>query len=242
MRMLRIQRGWIIFMLCALLFAALVFMPLRFALANGSVKNAAVSARVAQGNVWDGAITDLRVGALSFGDVNAGLRFLPLLTGTAVYDVNRDSMPAQPGFSAVLSKGWDTATIGQVTGSANYQSAGSGLPISAAEFRDFSVVFGSGGCRGASGSVRLLLKPGAIPGVNLDGGLLGNAKCKGGALFLPLASSSALERADVTLKSDGTFSLAITIINPETQTAALLSVAGFQPISGGLKKVMNGRL
>jgi general secretion pathway protein N len=242
MQKLRIQGGWILFMICAVLFAALAFMPLRFALANGWTKKAGISAKIAQGNVWDGAVADLRVGALSIGYVNTGLRVLPLLTGSAVYDVNRDPMPAQPGFSAVVNKGWGTAAIGQVTGTANYQSAGSDLPISAAEFRNFSVAFGSAGCRNAGGSVRLLLKSGAIPGVNLDGGLLGNAKCKGGALFLPLVSSSAMERADVTLKSDGSFSVAMTIINPEAQTAALLSVAGFQPISGGLKKVLNGRL
>jgi hypothetical protein len=115
------------------------------------------------------------------------------------------------------------------------------LPISSAEFQDFSARFANGKCRSASGSVRLLLKTGAIPGINTDGGFLGSAQCKAGALYLPLVSQSAMERIDLSIQADGKYSLSIKLNNVDPQSAVLLSVAGFQPVAGGYMLIINDR-
>ncbi len=241
MIMNRLSRRWIMFTLTCFFIAFLVFMPLRFALGLAMPDKSTVNAKSVQGTIWSGSITDLKAGSLSFGDMRAGLAFLPLLTGRMDYRMSIDGLPANQGFTGTIGNGWGGFQANQITGTANYVSGGDMLPLSGIEFQNFSVRFAGSGCRNASGSVRLILKTGAIPGINIDSGFLGSAKCRGGKLFLPLVSGSAMERVDITIDAKGEYALSLTLNNADPNAAAMLSLAGFQPISGGYTRAFSGR-
>lgn len=239
--MLRASRRWSLFALVTLVCAIAALMPLRFAMAAAIPDNASFTARSVYGSVWDGGVNDLGIGAFSFGDVQARLRFFPLLTGKAELHFRRDGVPGTANLTGSVTKGLSGVSVDHLTGTASYASSKNILPISSADFQDFSARFANGKCRSAGGSVRLLLKTGAIPGINTDGGFLGNAQCKAGALYLPMVSQSAMERIDLSIQADGKYSLSIKLNNVDPQSAVLLSVAGFQPVAGGYMLIINDR-
>jgi general secretion pathway protein N len=232
-------RRWILFTLLCLIGAVAAYMPLRYALA---VSNApGVTAKSVQGVIWSGRFIDLKAGALTFGDVNARLRFFPLLTGRAEYEISQNPILGGNGFSGTVGNGWGGMQIEHLSGTANSRSNDSGLPLAGIEFQDFSVRFSGGKCRSASGSLRLLIQPDAIPGINIDSGFLGTAKCRSGKLFLPMVSGSAMERADISVDASGKYSVSLILNNVEPLAAPVLSLAGFRPIAGGYLQMFNGR-
>ena len=237
--MFRASRRWSLFALVTLICAIATFMPLRFAIAAAIPEYAPVTARSVYGSVWDGGVNDLGIGAFSFGDTQARLRFIPLLAGKAELLFRRDGASATPDLTGSITKGLSGVSVDRLTGTASYAASKNILPISSADFQDFSARFANGKCRSAGGSVRLLLKTGAIPGINTDGGFLGNAQCKAGALYLPMVSQSAMERIDLSIQADGKYSLSIRLNNVDPQSAVLLSVAGFGPVAGGYMQIFN---
>lgn len=239
--MLRASRRWSLFALVTLVCAIAAFMPLRFAMAAAIPDNAAVTARSVYGSVWDGGLNDFGIGAFSFGDTQARLRFLPLFAGKAELVFRRDGAPGAANLTGSVTKSLSGVSADHLTGTASYDTSQNLLPIASAEFQDFSARFANGKCRSAGGSVRLLLKTGAIPGINTGGGFLGSAQCKAGALYLPLVSQSAMERADLNIQADGKYSLSIKLNNVDPQSAVLLSAAGFQPVAGGYMQTINDR-
>jgi general secretion pathway protein N len=233
--------GWSLAALVIFIFAFAALMPLRFAAAALVPDNAALTAKSVDGSIWDGNLTDLGIGAFSFGDVQTRLGFLPLFAGKAQLHFRRGGAPGNPEFTGSITKGLSGVSVNHLTGTASYVSSSNLLPISSAEFQDFSARFANGKCRSANGSVRLLLKTGAIPGINTEGGFLGNAQCKAGALSLPMVSQSAMERIDLSIRADGSYSLSIKLSDVEPQSAVLLSSAGFQPVAGGYVHIINDR-
>jgi general secretion pathway protein N len=237
----RLSRRWVLLFALGLILAILVFMPLRFAIGMAVPSASAITAKSVYGSIWSGGANDLNAGPLSLGNMRVRLGILPLLTGRAEYLLSPADAAAGQGFNGTIGTGWGGVQIEHLTGAANFgQSAGS-LPLSGTEFQDFSVRFAGGTCRSASGSIRLLLKPATIPGINSEGGFLGNAKCREGKLFLPLVSGSAMERIDLSVDANGKYTFSLTLNNVEPQTAAMLSLSGFQPISGGYTQAFNGQ-
>ncbi len=237
----RLSRRWAILSTICLLLTILVFMPLRFAVGLAVPSRSAIAAKAVYGSIWSGGINDLKAGPLSFGNMRVRLGILPLLTGRAEYLLSPMDVAIEQGFKGTVGTGWGGVQIEQLTGTADQAQDFGYLPLSGAEFQDFSVRFAGGTCRSASGSIRLLLKPAAIPGINVDGGFLGNAKCREGKLFLPLVSSSAMERIDLSIDANGKYTFSLALNNVEPQAAAMLSLAGFQPISGGYTQKFNGQ-
>jgi general secretion pathway protein N len=237
----RFSRRWVLLSALGLILAILVFMPLRFAVGMAVPPASAITAKSVYGGIWAGGINDLNAGPLSFGSLRVRLGILPLLTGRAEYLLSPLDGAVDPGFNGTIGTGWGGVQIEHLTGAANHAQDAGPLPLSGAEFQDFSVRFAGGTCRSASGSIRLLLKPAAIPGINAEGGFLGNAKCREGKLFLPLISGSAMERIDLSIDANGKYSFALTLNNVEPQTAAMLSLNGFRPISGGYTQAFNGQ-
>jgi len=92
----------------------------------------------------------------------------------------------------------------------------------------------------AGGQVRMTLSD-IMSGLNLQNGMLGQPRCDGAELLLPLVSQSAMERADIRLSADGSYTVAIMLNADRGDQAATLNVAGFRPVDGGYRLVQKGR-
>ncbi|MET0180872.1 MAG: type II secretion system protein N, partial [Novosphingobium sp.] len=146
--------------LAALFAAALVAaFPLRVAL--GAVASGArgLSAREVGGTVWDGWISQLRLGALPLGDVSAGLRPLPLLIGRREFALERMVPAGTPEFAAIAAGGRGWVALRDVEGQVALGDGLGGLPANSLGFRGFRVAVDGGRCREAGGQVSLLLAP-----------------------------------------------------------------------------------
>ena len=92
----------------------------------------------------------------------------------------------------------------------------------------------------AGGQVRLNMSE-TLPGLNLQNGMLGQPRCDGAGLLLPLVSQSAMERADIRLSVDGSYTVTITLETDAAGQGTMLTVAGFRPVAGGYRFVQKGR-
>ena len=71
--------------------------------------------------------------------------------------------------------------------------------------------------------------------------MLGKPRCDGARLLLPLVSQSGMERADIRLSADGTYTIAVTLDANRGDQATLLNLSGFRPVAGGYRLVQKGR-
>ncbi len=221
--------------------ALLACMPLSFALNMAVPQNGTVTAKAVSGPIWRGVIADLDVGAASLGRVEASLRPLPLFAGRAEYRFEAID-PGKPAtLSGIAATGIGGFGLKQVTGNIPLRNVDARLPLSHFELRDFAVRFDGERCRDAHGSVRLMLQPGLFSGLGLDNGFLGQARCDGTALVLPLLSQSALEKADIRIEASGKYTATITVQNDVPELGIILSAAGFAPISGGYRMTVKGQ-
>jgi general secretion pathway protein N len=232
----------ILLMVLAILLALAAFMPLRFALGLALPQKSPVSAKAVSGSIWDGNIIDLKIGTLSFGNLNAGLRFFPLLLGQIKYRVEGMTVDGQPPLSGTITAGWGGRGIANMTGKLPLSGGDPRLPLSYLELQDISVNFDNTQCRKASGNMRLMLTKGSLSALGLDSGFFGTARCEGGMLLLPLVSQSAMERADIRLQAGGVYSITLTVLNENPEIGPLLASAGFVQISGGYRIVVKGQL
>lgn len=214
---------------------AIIFMPLRFVMPGD-----AVTARKVEGIIWDGAIRDLQVGQLAIGDVNARLHFLPLLLGRAQMSFARGDAPFAPGVSGTVTRRLGGYSIEGLTASFSVATLFAPLPAETLQFTDFSARFTSGRCTAAAGSVRLTA-PAGVAGLDLPNGLLGKPRCDKGDLFIPLLSQSAMERVDIRIGKNGTYSAMVLVEGDRADQAAMLALAGFRPVAGGYRLVRKGR-
>ena len=216
--------------------ASMLLMPLGFA-----AKAMGVTARHSQGTIMSGALRDASMGSVRIGDVNARLTILPLFTGKIGFALQRGVAPHAPGISGSLGKGFGGIYADAVTATVDGKGLIKGLDGGQLHFETFSFAFSGGKCADASGVVRLSLDESALDTV-VPGGMIGNAECRNGDLVLPLMSQSTMERAFVRIKTDGSYQLTLSVLEPAPVMAAALGLSGFQPVAGGFRLVRSGSL
>lgn len=229
------KRRYILASVATLALAAIIFMPLRTIVGGDGV-----IARKVDGIIWDGAIRDLSLGKLPVGDVNARLRFWPLFLGRAEILLSRGNTQFVPGINGSVSRGIGGMSVNNLSATVPIGSLFAPFPAENIQFEGFSARFASGRCMDAGGQVRLTLSD-TVPGLNLQNGMLGQPRCDGARLLLPLASQSAMERADIRLSSDGSYTVTVTLDANRGDQAAVLNLAGFRPVAGGYRLVQKGR-
>jgi general secretion pathway protein N len=227
---------WIIFLSFMCVMALLMLMPL------STASNAlGLTARHSQGTILSGALRDASLGRVKIGDVNARLRILSLFTGRLGFALQRGDSPMLPGVSGTVGSSLDGIYAEDLTATIDGGVIVRGMDGSEIRFNSVSFAFANGKCSAASGVVRLSLEQTAL-GAVLKGALIGNAECRNGDLFLPLLSQSTMERISIRIKGNGSFQATFTINEPSPENATALSLAGFQPVAGGMRLVRSGEL
>ncbi|MFN3618812.1 type II secretion system protein N [Sphingorhabdus sp.] len=229
------KRRVVITSVVMLAIAAVIFMPLRAIMgAEG------VAVRKAEGIIWDGAIRDLTIGKLPVGDVNARLLFWPLFLGRAEIMISRGDAAFAPGISGSVSRGIGGVSINNLSATLPVGSLFAPFPAETIQFEGFHARFAAGKCIDSGGQVRLTLSD-SVPGLGLQNGMLGQPRCDGARLLLPLISQSAMERADIRLSADGSYTVTVTLDAGRGDQAAMLNLAGFRPVAGGYRFVQKGK-
>lgn len=218
-----------------LMLSVILFMPLRTI-----VGGEGVSARKVDGIIWDGSIRDLRLGKLPIGDVNARLLVGPLFLGRADILLSRGTAPYRPGFTGTVSRGFGSMSVNNLNATLPVAALFAPFPAENIQFEGFSAKFAAGRCMQAGGQVRLIMSD-SLPALNLQNGMLGQPRCDGAGLLLPLVSQSAMERADIRLSADGSYIVTVTLETEATEQGAMLTLAGFRPVAGGYRLVQKGR-
>ena len=215
--------------------AAILFMPLRTIIAGDGV-----TARKVDGIIWDRSIRDLRLGKLPVGDVNARLLFGPLFMGRAEILLSRGDAQFVPGITGSVSRSLSGVSVRNLSATLPVGALLAPFPAENIQFEGVSARFAGGRCMEASGQVRLTLSD-TMPGLNLQNGMLGQPRCDGAQLLLPLVSQSAMERADIRLSADGSYTVAVMLNGDRGDQAAVLNLAGFRAVAGGYRLVQKGR-
>jgi general secretion pathway protein N len=215
--------------------AAILFMPLRTIIAGDGV-----TARKVDGIIWDGSIRDLRLGKLPVGDVNVRLLFGPLFMGRAEILLSRGDAKFVPGITGSVSRSLNGVSVRNLYATLPVGALLAPFPAENIQFEGVSARFAGGRCMEASGQVRLTLSD-SMPGLNLQNGMLGQPRCDGAQLLLPLVSQSAMERADIRLSADGSYTVAVMLNGDRGDQAAVLNLAGFRAVAGGYRLVQKGR-
>jgi general secretion pathway protein N len=229
------KRRFVVASAAALAAAAIVFMPLRTIVAED-----AITARKVDGIIWDGSIRDLRLGKVAVGDVNARLLFSPLFMGRAEILLSRGNSPFVPGINGSVSRGISGVSVSNLSATLPVGALLAPFPAENIQFEGFSARFADSKCMNAGGQVRLTLSD-IIPGLNLQNGMLGQPRCDGAQLLLPLVSQSAMERADIRVSADGSYTVTVMLNADLGGQAAALSLAGFRPVDGGYRLLQKGR-
>ena len=229
------KRRFAIASVAALAVAVIIFMPLRTIVAGDGV-----TARKVDGIIWDGSIRDLRLGKLPVGDVNARLLFVPLFMGRAEILLSRGNAQFVPGISGSVSRGLNGVSVNNLSATLPVGTLFAPFPAENIQFEGVSARFAAGRCMEASGQVRLTLSD-TMPGLNLQNGMLGQPRCDGAQLLLPLVSQSAMERADIRLSADGSYTVTVMLNGDRGDQATALNLAGFRSVAGGYRLVQKGR-
>lgn len=229
------KRRFAIASVAALAVAVIIFMPLRTIVAGDGV-----TARKVDGIIWDGSIRDLRLGKLPVGDVNARLLFVPLFMGRAEILLSRGNAQFVPGISGSVSRGLNGVSANNLSATLPVGTLFAPFPAENIQFEGVSARFAAGRCMEASGQVRLTLSD-TMPGLNLQNGMLGQPRCDGAQLLLPLVSQSAMERADIRLSADGSYTVTVMLNGDRGDQATALNLAGFRSVAGGYRLVQKGR-
>lgn len=229
------NRRNIIMSVAVLAISMAIFMPLRVIFGGEGV-----TARKVDGIIWDGSVRDLRLGKLPVGDVNTRLRFWPLFLGRAELLLSRGNAPFAPGMSGSISRGIGGVSINDLTATLPVGSLFAPFPAENIHLEGVSARFAAGRCIDAGGQVRLTLSD-TVPGLDLQNGMLGKPRCDGARLLLPLVSQSAMERADIRLSADGSYTVTVTLDASRGDPPALLNLAGFRPVAGGYRLVQKGQ-
>lgn len=237
---IRLPVGRSVFFLCALLFALVALLPLRLVLGWLALDAYGLSAREVGGSVWFGRLAEARVGDAPLGELDARLNVLPLLTGRARIDLDRAGN-ARHAFEGAVSITRHSLGFDDVTARVPLGQRLAPLPVVALDLRDVSVRFRDGLCVNANGLVKAQIE-GAVAGISLPGGLAGNARCNGGALFLPLASQSGMESLALSIRPEGSFRADLTIRPTAAATRDALLAAGFTPAAGGYSLSLEGTM
>lgn len=234
-----LSRGQRVLLAIAAVITLIVAMPLRLAIGIAGIDASGLTARFASGTIWSGRLDQARLGAFDIGTIRLRLKVLPLLGGRASFAVDREDGVGVLPLSGTADLGLAGRAISHVTGSLGGGSWGD-IPVDRVNLDNLSVAFANGQCRSAEGRVQVVLGV-SFPGLDLKNGLAGNARCDNGALVLPLAGESGLERLTLRITETGSYSARFTITATDPALAAGLSAAGFSPNSGGYSKSLRGQ-
>ena len=222
--------------------ALIVAFPLRLALGLTDPGGRGITAREVGGTIWDGAIGDLRIGALPLGDVAANLRALPLLIGRREVHIERLAATGAPGdFSANAAGGAGWLSLSEVGGQVPIGDAFGTIPATALGFNDFHAELSDGRCVSAGGQVSLILTPFSelMPG---PVALSGTARCSKGALYVPMKGPTGLENLFLRLEPDGRWRADLVLGGLPVEITAPLLEAGFSARPGGIGISASGKL
>ena len=229
------KRRFFVASVAVLAVAMILFMPLRTIFVGEGI-----AARKIDGIIWDGSIRDLRLGKLPVGDVNARLLFAPLFMGRAEILLSRGNAQFVPGITGSVSRGLSGMSVKNLSATLPVGALFAPFPAENLQFEGFSARFAAGRCMEASGQVRLTLSD-TIPRLNLQNGMLGQPRCDGAQFLLPLVSQSAMERADIRLLADGSYTVSVMLNADRGDQVAVLNLAGFKPVAGGYRLVQKGQ-
>jgi general secretion pathway protein N len=224
---LRLGRG--LFFLIAFLLSLVALLPLGLALRWLSLDERGFAAREAKGSVWLGALTEAQYGSVPLGTVEARLRTLPLLIGRARIDLKRHD--SERKLEGGLSVSRHAFGFDDVTAFLPLGPMLSPLPIASLDLGDVSAHFADGQCASADGLVKASIA-GEVAGASLPPTLSGEARCDGGALLLPLAGPSGMERLDLRLFEDGRYRFELLVRPGDDAARQRLATSGFAPAGG----------
>ena len=212
-----------LFFLCAFLFALVALIPSGLAIRWLSLDRSGLAAREAKGSIWFGALSEARFGPVPLGDAQTRLRGLPLLLGRARLDFKSLEGDAVEGAITVArhAVGVDDVTSELALGATLAPIPGARLSLA-----DVSARFADGSCASANGLVKAVIA-GEAMGASLPSSFSGEARCDGGALLLPLASQSGMERLDIRLFGDGRYRLELAVRPGDEPSRQRLAAAGF---------------
>tara|TARA_R110001606_G_scaffold53170_3_gene131340 strand:+ start:297 stop:1028 length:732 start_codon:yes stop_codon:yes gene_type:complete len=230
-----------ILILLAVITVALFFLPLRLAVGMSGLEGARFSAKAISGSVWHGRIEGAQIGPFPLGDLDAGVRLLPLLTGKLLMDLERPPVAGDSGLVATVGKSGNSLLVQNVTTVLAVGRQLAPLPASAIDLRDVNIDFSGGRCQSASGQVRVSLDAN-IPGLDLKQGLLGKAECQDGVLVLPLQSGSGMEQLTLKLEGNGFYTARLFLSGSDRAWTLLLPTLGFRNVSGGYAIKVAGQL
>jgi general secretion pathway protein N len=233
------RRGWIICGI-ALASALVAILPLRLAAGLLGLADMGVAARAMTGSVWTGQAEELELGAFRLGTVDVSLSPLPLLVGRARFDVRR-SLGMPDDIAGALSLGFAARGIDDVTGTVPLGGAFAPLPVTAVEMQDVSISFSGDRCVNAEGRMRAIVSA-VVPGVDLAGGLSGQARCDGADALIPLVSPSGSERVEIRVAGDGRYRATMTVTAADPAMANALGTGGFRRVGRNQVLRVNGRL
>ena len=220
---------------------ALFFLPLRLAVSMAGLDGSGFSAREVSGSVWNGRIEGAQLGPFPLGDLDAGLRVLPLLTGRVLMDLERPPAAGDHGLVATVGKAGNSLLVQDLSTILSVGSQLAPLPASAIDLQSVSIAFAGGRCQSASGQVRVSLDAN-IPGLNLKQGLLGKAECRDGVLVLPLQSASGMEQLTLKLEGNGFYTARLFLSGSDRAWTLLLPTLGFRKVPSGYAVKVAGQL
>lgn len=229
------SRGIILFA-AVFVVALIILLPMALALRWAGVERAGLSARSVSGDVWTGKLFDVRLGPVPLGNANAGLKPLPLFTGTA--ELGADT---GVGFGRFISGG---GTIGarRVTAKLPLAAALAPLPVETIELSEATIVFRGADCVEGEGRIRATFGKGDLGGLSLAQGMSGVARCERGELVLPLVSQTGLEKLAVRLKGDGRWTALLTVQGGDPALMTKLTAAGFTNAGGAMALRLGGQI
>ena len=225
----------------AVIAVALFFLPLRLAVGMAGLDGSGFSAKAVSGSVWHGRIEGAQFGPFALGDLDAGLRLFPLLTGRVLMDLERPPTAGDRGLTATVGRAGNSLLVQDVTTMLSVGSQLAPLPASAIDLQGVNILFAGGRCQSASGQVRMSLDAN-IPGLNLKQGLLGRAECQDGVLVLPLQSASGMEQLTLKLEGNGFYTARLFLSGSDRAWTLLLPTLGFRKVPSGYAIKVAGQL
>lgn len=237
---LRLSRRARLALIALFAFGFILFMPMRIAIGLAGLEKVGVTARDVRGTIWGARIDQLMLGTMPMGSVRAALSPVSLLMARARFDIERHSGAADD-LRGALTVGFGRAGVDDVTGAVPLGRTFAPLPVGSLAMEDVSAYFTGDQCGHAEGRVRAQMA-GQFPGLNLSQGLSGTISCDGGALLMPLASQSGMEKLTLRIWRSGRYVAEMRVDTADATLAEALGKVGFAGIGGARVLKVEGTL
>lgn len=224
----------------AIFVGLLATLPLSVAFSLFGLKEMGVTAKSLRGPVWYGGAEELTVAGVRLGTMSVFLNPVRVILGQAQIQLMRYHNKPDDLRGAIIVGAGANGLEG-VTGAIPLGAKLAPLPVSRAEFEQFSVRFSDGHCSEAQGRVRVRVAA-LISGLNLANGLSGDARCEGEALLLPLVSQSGQERLELRIRGNGSYEATMHVHATDPALAGTLVANGFQLSAGDASLRIAGAL